>query len=195
MRHDYLTNLAWSGSTGAGYRAYDRAHTVSATPAEASLHLSADGFGFEAEVTVKISQLGCRLYEVPISYHGREYWEGKKIGWRDGVQALWLILRHSLAPSDAGLTTLRRVIFPALRPALITSFAMAFARGVGEYGSIVFISGNLPNKTEIAPLLIVTKLEQYDYAGAASVGVVMLAISFVFLLGINLLQRRTLGKA
>jgi glycosyltransferase involved in cell wall biosynthesis len=74
-----------------------------------SLHLSADGFGFEAEVTVKVAQLGCRLYEVPISYHGREYWEGKKIGWRDGVQALWLILRHSLAPGDAGLATLRRV--------------------------------------------------------------------------------------
>ena len=92
------------------------------------------------------------------------------------------------------LTTLWRVIFPALRPALITSFAMAFARGVGEYGSIVFISGNLPNKTEIAPLLIVTKLEQYDYAGAASIGVVMLAVSFLFLLAINLLQRRSLKR-
>lgn len=74
-----------------------------------SLHLTAEGFGFEAEVTVKISQLGCRLYEVPIAYHGREYWEGKKIGWRDGVQALWLIVKHSLFPGDAGLTTLRRV--------------------------------------------------------------------------------------
>jgi glycosyltransferase involved in cell wall biosynthesis len=74
-----------------------------------SIPLHAERFGFEAEVTVKISQLGCRIYEVPISYHGREYWEGKKIGWKDGVQALWLILRHSLAPSDAGLTTLRRV--------------------------------------------------------------------------------------
>lgn len=74
-----------------------------------SIPLTSDRFGFEAEVTVKISQLGCRLYEVPISYHGREYWEGKKIGWKDGVQALWLIVRHSLAPTDAGLTTLRRV--------------------------------------------------------------------------------------
>ncbi len=74
-----------------------------------SIPLSAERFGFEAEVTVKISQLGCRVYEVPISYHGREYWEGKKIGWKDGVQALWLIIRHSLAPTDAGLTTLRRV--------------------------------------------------------------------------------------
>jgi SAM-dependent methyltransferase len=74
-----------------------------------SLPLSAEGFGFEAEVTVKVAQLGCRVYEVPISYHGREYWEGKKIGWRDGAQALWLIVRHSLAPSDAGLATLRRV--------------------------------------------------------------------------------------
>jgi sulfate transport system permease protein len=93
------------------------------------------------------------------------------------------------------LTTLRRVIFPALWPAIITSFAMSFARGVGEYGSVVFISGNLPNKTEIAPLLIVTKLEQYDYAGAAAIGVVMLAFSFVFLLTINLLQRRSLRRS
>ena len=74
-----------------------------------SIPLTAERFGFEAEVTVKVSQLGCRLYEVPISYHGREYWEGKKIGWKDGVQALWLIVRHSFAPSDAGLATLRRV--------------------------------------------------------------------------------------
>jgi len=71
--------------------------------------LSAERFGFEVEVTVKIAQLGCRVYEVPVSYRGREYWEGKKIGWRDGLQALWLVLRHSLAPSDAGLATLRRV--------------------------------------------------------------------------------------
>jgi glycosyltransferase involved in cell wall biosynthesis len=74
-----------------------------------SIPLTAERFGFEAEVTVKISQLGCRMYEVPISYHGREYWEGKKIGWKDGVQALWLIVRHALAPSDPGLATLRRV--------------------------------------------------------------------------------------
>ncbi|RIL07582.1 MAG: glycosyl transferase [Proteobacteria bacterium] len=74
-----------------------------------SIPLSSERFGFEAEVTVKVSQRGCRVYEVPISYHGREYWEGKKIGWRDGVQALWLILRHSMASDDPGLTTLRRV--------------------------------------------------------------------------------------
>jgi len=74
-----------------------------------SIPLTSERFGFEAEVTVKVAQLGLRLYEVPISYHGREYWEGKKIGWKDGVQALWLIVRHSLAPTDAGLTTLRRV--------------------------------------------------------------------------------------
>ena len=93
------------------------------------------------------------------------------------------------------LTTLRRVVFPALRPALITAFAMAMARAVGEYGSIVFVSGNLPNRTEIAPLLIVTKLEQYDYAGAASLGVVMLVFSFLFLLVLNLLQRRSVSRA
>ncbi len=84
--------------------------------------------------------------------------------------------------------TFRRVIFPTLLPALLTGFSMAFARAVGEYGSVVFIAGNLPGKTEIAPLLIVHKLEQYDYAGAAAVALVMLLASFVMLLVINLLQ-------
>jgi glycosyltransferase involved in cell wall biosynthesis len=101
-----------------------------------SLHLTADGFGFEAEVTVKISQLGCRLYEVPISYHGREYWEGKKIGWRDGVQALWLIVRYSLAPSDPGLATLRRVDSLKHYNGYVWSRMRRFVRGrVLEIGS------------------------------------------------------------
>ncbi len=81
-----------------------------------------------------------------------------------------------------------RVVLPMLAPALLTGAALAFARGVGEYGSIIFIAGNLPMKSEIAPLLIVTKLEQFDYAGAASIGVVMLAASFVMLLALNGLQ-------
>ncbi len=85
--------------------------------------------------------------------------------------------------------TFRRVLFPTLWPALTTGFALAFARGVGEYGSVVFISGNLPMRTEIAPLLIVTQLEQYDYAGATGIAVVLLVISFALLLGINALQR------
>ncbi len=80
------------------------------------------------------------------------------------------------------------VILPALLPALITGFALAFARGVGEYGSVIFLSGNMPYKSEIAPLLIITKLEQYDYAGAAAVGVAMLLISLVALLCINGVQ-------
>lgn len=80
-----------------------------------------------------------------------------------------------------------RVIFPLVRPALLTGFAMAFARALGEYGSVVFISGNMPMRTEITPVLIVAKLEQYDYAGAAALAVVMLAASFVLLLAINLL--------
>ena len=84
--------------------------------------------------------------------------------------------------------TLRRVVFPAIGPALLTGFALAFARGVGEYGSVVFISGNMPMKTEIAPLLIMTKLEQFDYAGATAIGAVMLLVSFVLLFTINLLQ-------
>ena len=84
--------------------------------------------------------------------------------------------------------TFRRVIFPAVLPALLTGFALAFARGLGEYGSVVFISGNMPMRTEITPLLIMTKLEQYDYPGATAIAVVMLVASFALLLGINLLQ-------
>ncbi|TYG34016.1 sulfate ABC transporter permease subunit CysT [Lonepinella koalarum] len=85
--------------------------------------------------------------------------------------------------------TFRHVIFPALLPAWITGFTLAFARGVGEYGSVVFISGNIPFKTEILPLLIVAKLDQYDYVGAATIGVLMLVISFVLLFMINQIQR------
>jgi sulfate transport system permease protein len=90
--------------------------------------------------------------------------------------------------------TFRRVILPELWPALLTGFALAFARAVGEYGSVVFISGNMPMKTEITPLIIMTKLEQYDYAGATAVAVVMLLISFVLLLLVNLLQRWVQGR-
>jgi sulfate transport system permease protein len=86
------------------------------------------------------------------------------------------------------LQTIWRVVLPMLLPALLTGAAMAFARGVGEYGSIIFIAGNIPAVSEIAPLLIVTKLEQFDYAGAAAIGVVMLAASFVMLLALNGLQ-------
>ena len=84
--------------------------------------------------------------------------------------------------------TFTRVVFPTVAPALLTGFALAFARAIGEYGSVVFISGNMPMKTEIVPLLIITKLEQYDYAGATAVALVMLLVSFTLLLGINLLQ-------
>jgi len=84
--------------------------------------------------------------------------------------------------------TFTRVVFPTVAPALLTGFALAFARAIGEYGSVVFISGNMPMKTEIVPLLIITKLEQYDYAGATAVAMVMLIASFVLLLTINLLQ-------
>ena len=85
----------------------------------------------------------------------------------------------------------RFVLLPAFRPALLTGFALAFARGLGEYGSVVFISGNLPMKTEIAPLLIIAKLEQYDYAGAAAIATAMLLASFLMLLAINLVQGRS----
>lgn len=84
--------------------------------------------------------------------------------------------------------TFRSVIFPEIWPALLTGFTLSFARALGEYGSVIFISGNMPMKTEITTLLIVTKLEQYDYLGATAIAAVMLVISFTLLLGINLLQ-------
>jgi sulfate transport system permease protein len=86
--------------------------------------------------------------------------------------------------------TFRRVLFPLLMPSVLTGTAMAFARALGEYGSVVFISGNMPMKTEIVPLLIITKLEQYDYEGAMAIAIVMLLISFFILLGINVLHKR-----
>lgn len=94
------------------------------------------------------------------------------------------------------LYTLRRVILPMLMPAALTGFALSLARAVGEYGSVIFIAGNLPMKTEIAPLLIVIKLEEFDYNGAAAIGIAMLLISFTMLLAINLIQiwsRRRIG--
>ncbi|MBS0630332.1 MAG: sulfate ABC transporter permease subunit CysT [Verrucomicrobia bacterium] len=87
------------------------------------------------------------------------------------------------------LQTIFRIILPELTPALLTGFALAFARALGEYGSVVFISGNMPMRTEIIPLLIITKLEQYDYRGATAIAVVMLMTSFTLLLVINLLQK------
>ncbi|WP_337877980.1 sulfate ABC transporter permease subunit CysT [Caldimonas sp.] len=94
--------------------------------------------------------------------------------------------------------TFSRVILPIVAPALLTGFALAFARALGEYGSVIFIAGNMPMLSEITPLLIVTKLEQYDYAGATAIAVVMLVAAFVLLLIINLLQawaRRRQGQA
>ena len=90
--------------------------------------------------------------------------------------------------------TITKVLLPAVLPAALTGFSMAFARAVGEYGSVVFISGNMPMKTEITPLLIITKLEQYDYTGATAIAVVMLVSSFGLLLTINLLQAWSGGR-
>ena len=112
------------------------------------------------------------------------------------VRALQPVLQDLDAEVEEAATTLGanafqravRVILPALAPALVSGVSLAFARAVGEYGSVVFIAGNLPGKTEIAPLLIVIKLEQYDYAGAAAVGLAMVAISFGSLVAINALQ-------
>ncbi len=91
--------------------------------------------------------------------------------------------------------TFRHVLLPILVPAAVTGFALAFARALGEYGSVVFISGNMPLRTEIAPLLIMTRLEQYDYAGAAAIAVVLLGTSFLLLLAVNRLQAWTRSRA
>jgi sulfate transport system permease protein len=88
------------------------------------------------------------------------------------------------------LATIRRVLLPAVAPAIVTGFALALARALGEYGSVIFISGNMPMRTEISALLIVTKLEQYDYAGATAIAAVLLSASFAILLAINAVQRR-----
>ena len=90
-----------------------------------------------------------------------------------------------------GIETFRRVVLPIVLPSLITGFALAFARAIGEYGSVIFIAGNMPMVSEITPLLIITKLEQYDYTGATAIAVVMLVVSFVLLLAINGLQAWT----
>ena len=102
-----------------------------------------------------------------------------------------LDLEFEEAAASLGATrvqTFRRVVLPMLAPALLTGFALAFARAVGEYGSVIFIAGNIPMVSEITPLIIITKLEQYDYAGATAVAAVMLVISFILLLIINGLQ-------
>jgi sulfate transport system permease protein len=90
--------------------------------------------------------------------------------------------------------TFTRVLLPTILPAAITGFAMAFARAIGEYGSVIFIAGNMPMKTEITPLLIITKLQEYDYTGATAIAVAMLVASFLLLLPINLLQRWTSSR-
>jgi sulfate transport system permease protein len=103
-----------------------------------------------------------------------------------------LDLEYEEAAASLGasrLQTIIRVVGPELFPPLVTGFALAFARAVGEYGSVIFIAGNMPMKTEIVPLLIITKLEQYDYRGATAIAVVMLIISLLLLLAINALQR------
>ena len=111
------------------------------------------------------------------------------------VEPVLADLGHDLEEAAATLgatrlQTVARVILPAIAPALLTGFALAFARGVGEYGSVIFISGNMPGKTEIAPLLIVTQLEQYAYGGATAIATVMMLASFAILLLINWIQAR-----
>ncbi|NMM29442.1 MAG: sulfate ABC transporter permease subunit CysT [Glaciimonas sp.] len=118
------------------------------------------------------------------------------------VQPVLEDAEHELEEAAASLgantfQTFSRVIFPTILPALMTGFALAFARATGEYGSVIFIAGNMPMVSEITPLFIITKLEQYDYAGATAIAVVMLTVSFLMLLLINVLQAwsRTRGQS
>jgi sulfate transport system permease protein len=105
------------------------------------------------------------------------------------IEDLDIEIEEAAASLGAGRwQTIRRVILPIIWPALLTGFALALARALGEYGSVIFIAGNMPMISEITPLLIITKLEQYDYAGATAIAVVMLVASFALLLVINLLQ-------
>ena len=107
------------------------------------------------------------------------------------LEALHREHEEAAASLGAGrFTTLRRVVLPQLLPAMVTGFSLAFARGVGEYGSVIFIAGTLPYLSEIAPLLIVIRLEEFNYAGATAVATLMLGLSFVLLFAINLLERR-----
>lgn len=118
------------------------------------------------------------------------------------TQPIIMALEKELEEAAASLgaspfTTFRKIIFPAILPALLTGFSLAFARGVGEYGSVVFISGNMPMQTEIVPLLILSKLEQYDYLGATALGSAMLIVSFGILAVLGLFERwqsRLAGK-
>jgi sulfate/thiosulfate transport system permease protein len=104
-------------------------------------------------------------------------------------------LEEAAASLGAGrMQTFTRVLLPTILPAAITGFSMAFARAVGEYGSVIFIAGNMPMRTEITPLLIITKLQEYDYAGATAIAVAMLVVSFALLLPINLLQGWSSGR-
>jgi len=104
-------------------------------------------------------------------------------------------IEEAAATLGAGrLTTLARIILPTLWPAILTGFALAFARAIGEYGSVIFIAGNLPMVSEIAPLLIVAKLDAYDYAGATAIAVVLLLASFAALFLINVLQLWTVRR-
>lgn len=106
------------------------------------------------------------------------------------LQELEADVEEAAATLGSGrVRTFFSIILPQLAPPLLTGFALAFARGIGEYGSVVFISGNMPMKTEIAPLLIMSKLERFDYAGATAVAIILLLISFLLLLGTNTLQR------
>jgi len=110
----------------------------------------------------------------------------RQVRWSGRLELMLLVFALTLGARPWQRAS--QVILPAVTPALITGFSLAFARAVGEYGSVIFIAGNMPMRSEIAPLLIVIKLQQFNYAGAASVGLAMLILSFVALIAINMVQ-------
>ena len=174
------------------------AATAEQEPAVSRLKLTEIFFSIQGEAvfsgwpTVFVRLTGCPLRcqycDTAYAFTGGEWWTFAEIETE---------VEEASATLGAGrFYTLRRVILPALAPAALTGFALSLARAVGEYGSVIFIAGNLPMKTEIAPLLIVIKLEEFDYDGAAAIGIAMLLIAFSMLLVINLIQiwsRRRIG--
>ena len=136
-----------------------------------------------------VGQIGDK-YRVPFELKGGESHKFDVVQEQTVLEELEPELEEAAATLGANRwQTMTKVIFPEILPALITGFALAFARAVGEYGSVVFIAGNQPLHSEVTPLLIITKLEQFDYRGATAIAVVMLVASFVLLFLINMLQK------
>ena len=196
--------LATAGTIASG--AYPRAIAACATRIETHAHAAPllVPLAEEGWTDGDVPTLAARRYLEPLGIRVAYTWVGVVVALtviglpfvvrtvQPALEDLEAELEEAAASLGAGrIDTIRRVILPAILPALLTGFAMAFARAVGEYGSVIFIAGNMPMRTEIAPLMIKIKLEQYDYTGATAIAVVMLVLSFALLLVISGLQAWT----